>query len=341
MSLKEKIRRFTDLLALNQRARRTGLHIFLAFPPDEPIDHEKMITIAVSAMRKIGFHEQPYLVYLHFDAARSHMHIVTTNIRADGSKIHFWYKKHWLRQQVDRQLELEFGLSPFGAWQIAPQSGLPLAAPEKIQYGKRPTSHAIAQVLQHVLHQYHYRSFDQLNAILALYNLTAKRGLPGSRLDSFHGLLYQVTDSNGKGRGAPIRASAIPFKPTLSWLEQRFAGNQTLDPAILQRTRLALDTALRQMPIDASQFTNSLRRQQLALAPTFDKDRTLTALFFIDLSARIVLTPLDIGQQYDTHTLRQRLGFDPFPAPNLTRSPAERPALTPGIQQSRHREKHH
>ena len=46
-----------------------------------------MNTIADTYMRMIGFGQQPYLVYEHKDAGHQHIHIVTTNIRADGSKI--------------------------------------------------------------------------------------------------------------------------------------------------------------------------------------------------------------------------------------------------------------
>ena len=38
-------------------------------------------------MEKIGFGEQPYLTYQHFDAGHPHIHIVSVKVRADGSRI--------------------------------------------------------------------------------------------------------------------------------------------------------------------------------------------------------------------------------------------------------------
>jgi uncharacterized protein YijF (DUF1287 family) len=38
-------------------------------------------------MEKIGFGEQPYLIYKHEDAGHPHIHIVSTTIKADGSRI--------------------------------------------------------------------------------------------------------------------------------------------------------------------------------------------------------------------------------------------------------------
>jgi hypothetical protein len=44
------------------------------------LSKEKITEIAVEYMDKIGFGEQPYLVYQHFDSGHTHLHIVTTNI---------------------------------------------------------------------------------------------------------------------------------------------------------------------------------------------------------------------------------------------------------------------
>lgn len=38
-------------------------------------------------MERIGFGEQPYLVYKHNDAAHTHVHIATINIKPDGKRI--------------------------------------------------------------------------------------------------------------------------------------------------------------------------------------------------------------------------------------------------------------
>ena len=38
-------------------------------------------------MNKIGFVEQPFLVYKHEDAGHPHIHIVSTTIKGDGSRI--------------------------------------------------------------------------------------------------------------------------------------------------------------------------------------------------------------------------------------------------------------
>ena len=86
LNFHQKLIRFTDLIALNERAKKSNtLHISLNFGAGENIDKEKLIMIAKSYMEKIGFGKQPYLVYEHKDAGHQHIHIVTSNIEADGN----------------------------------------------------------------------------------------------------------------------------------------------------------------------------------------------------------------------------------------------------------------
>jgi type IV secretory pathway VirD2 relaxase len=83
----EKLNRFTTSLEKNNVARTNTMHISLNFDLKEKLDKDKLSEIASVYMDKIGFGDQPYLVYQHTDAAHPHVHIVTTNIRDDGSRI--------------------------------------------------------------------------------------------------------------------------------------------------------------------------------------------------------------------------------------------------------------
>ena len=61
----------------------------------DKLSKEKLKEIANEYMQKIGFGEQPYLLYQHHDAGHPHIHIVTTNIKADGKRIRhiqYWPK---------------------------------------------------------------------------------------------------------------------------------------------------------------------------------------------------------------------------------------------------------
>src|SRR6478736_9903888 len=73
----DKIGTFEKLNSLNERTRLKTMHISLNFDPSEKLDKETLQQIADIYMQKIGFANQPYLVYQHHDAGHPHIHIVS------------------------------------------------------------------------------------------------------------------------------------------------------------------------------------------------------------------------------------------------------------------------
>ena len=66
MKFHQKMERMQDLISLNERTKKTNtLHISLNFDPSEKHTKEKLSAIAQDYMQKIGFGNQPYLVYQH------------------------------------------------------------------------------------------------------------------------------------------------------------------------------------------------------------------------------------------------------------------------------------
>jgi hypothetical protein len=75
----------------NRRSKTNTLHVSLNFDKSEKLSADVLNSIACSYMEKIGFSEQPYLVYGHTDAAHPHVHIVTTLIQGNGKRIPIHY----------------------------------------------------------------------------------------------------------------------------------------------------------------------------------------------------------------------------------------------------------
>ncbi len=87
MNFFQKIAGFERLNTLNDRASAKTIHVSLNFDPSEKLGDEKLSEIAQIYMDKIGFGQQPYLVYKHSDAGHPHIHIVSSTIKQDGSRI--------------------------------------------------------------------------------------------------------------------------------------------------------------------------------------------------------------------------------------------------------------
>ena len=87
MTADEKVEFFLQRNLLRPSCKANTPHIVLGFHPSERLSKEKFAEIAQDFMERIGFGEQPFLVYYHTDTQSPHLHIVTTLIRADGSRI--------------------------------------------------------------------------------------------------------------------------------------------------------------------------------------------------------------------------------------------------------------
>src|ERR1035438_4637320 len=219
----DKIKTLEKLTSLNDRTKLNGVHITLNFDPSEKLSKETLRKIADDYMQKIGFGNQPYLVYQHNDSGHPHIHIVTTNIEHDGKRIKMQNIGRNQSEKARKEIEKDFKLVRAQREQLKQAYELKPVKAQKVWYGRSETKRAITNVLDVVLPNYKYASLPELNAVLKQYNIMADQGSENSRTYKNGGLVYRVLDEKGQKIGAPIKASDIYNKPTLRTLKERFA----------------------------------------------------------------------------------------------------------------------
>jgi len=226
MTFSQKLRRFEQLIQRKEKIKTNAVHISLNFPPEENPNTETLQKIAADYMKRISFGEQPYLVYRHDDANHSHIHIVTTSIRAKGKPINLHNLAKLKSEPARKALEQEYGLiQAESRKRINPFAPTPVN-PEAAVYGKAETKATISNIVREVTANYKFTSLEELNAILRQYNVTAYRGAVGSRQYVNRGLTYSMVDRDGYKIGIPIKASSIYTSPTLNNLEKKFERNK-------------------------------------------------------------------------------------------------------------------
>jgi len=87
MDLQQKRQRFQHLTELKPNVKTNAVHISLNFHSSEKLDTRKLQQIASDYMERIGFRDQPFLVYGRDDAAHQHVHITSTNITSEGNRL--------------------------------------------------------------------------------------------------------------------------------------------------------------------------------------------------------------------------------------------------------------
>ncbi|MBS4063055.1 MAG: relaxase/mobilization nuclease domain-containing protein, partial [Chitinophagaceae bacterium] len=206
MNFYQKILGFERLNSLNERATTKTLHVSLNFDPSEKLPENKLLQIASDYMQKIGFGEQPYLVYKHEDAGHPHIHIVSTTIKQDGSRINTHNIGRNQSEKARKEIEKSYGLVKAERQQQLLKPDIKKVEAERVIYGKDETKRSISNVVGAVFSSYKFCSLPEFNAALKQFNVNADRGKEEGRIYKNRGLVYRVLDGTGNKVGVPIKA---------------------------------------------------------------------------------------------------------------------------------------
>lgn len=308
LSFDQKLQRFEHLTSLNPKTKTNTLHITLNFDQSDQLSALRYGQVASAFMERIGFGDQPFLVYQHTDAAHPHLHVVTTNIQLDGQRIDTHNIGRTLALAARRELEAEFGLVKAEGRQYSEALGIKAVEPAKLEYGMAPTKRAISNVVMAVMRTYKYGSLAEFNAALKQFNVVADRGTEGSVMYQKGGLLYYMLDKDGEKVGVPIKASAIYGKPTLANLEKRFAQGKESKKAFKDKVRGRIEKVF----AGYEQITKATLLEELqarGLHTTFheSKDGQAYGVTFVDNQNKAVFKGSELGKDYTAKALTARL----------------------------------
>jgi hypothetical protein len=278
----------------------------LNFDAADKLDNEKLQRIAEVYMQKIGFGEQPWLVYRHHDAGHEHIHIVTTNIKADGKRIELHNLARNQSLKASLEIEKEFQLVQAMNKQRLGYELKPVNV-QKVQYGRSETKRAITNVLDYVLPHYKYTSLAELNAVLKQYNIVADTGSKDSRIYQHKGLVYRILNEKGEKIGIPVKASLIYNKPGLQFIESKFAANEFARQKHKQRVRNAVDLSLLKQPGQSlPELIKVLQKEQIQLVLRQNDQGIIYGITYVDHQTKSVFNGSDLGKLYSANILQQR-----------------------------------
>lgn len=306
MSTSMKLNRFLKQAALNDNVKRNSVHISLNFDPSENYSKDKLMEIANTYMKKIGFGEQPYLVYQHYDSGHPHIHITSIKVKADGSRIDMHNigrnQSETARKEIEKSFELVIAEGRRKNQNIEVQ---PIST-GKVRYGRIQSKKAILNVLAEVISSYKYASLAELNAVLKQYNILADRGHEDSRIFKAKGLVYRILDENGKPIGVPIKASDFYFKPTLKFLEAKFASNDKNEVSDIRRVKNAIDMAFLRAKISLSDLVQLLEKEGINTVFRKNAEGLLYGITYIDHITKCVFNGSALGKQYSAKAIQER-----------------------------------
>ena len=326
LNFHDKLNRFTELNERNRRTKTNTLHISLNFDLGEKLSVDQLTKIASTYMSKIGFGDQPYLVYEHKDAAHPHIHILTTIIQENGKRLPIHYLGENQSEKARREIELEFGLVQAESKKKNINEFIHPVDVQKAIYGKSETRRSILNIVRTVTRSYKYTSLPELNAALRQYNVTADRGTEHSKMFEKRGLLYSLIDEKGLRIGIPVKASAIPGKPTLAFLEKQFKLNEVLRQPHKDQLRKTIEQTLHAAHVVSKErFKSSLEKKNVDVVFRTNTEGRTYGVTFIDNRSRVIFNGSDLGKAFSAKAILERLSakedtIKPF-RPGYTRSP--------------------
>lgn len=310
MNFYQKLAGFERVNSLNERATTKTLHVSLNFDPSEKLTKNKLLQIASDYMGKIGFGEQPYLVYKHEDAGHPHIHIVSTTIKADGNRINTHNIGRNQSEKARKEIEKQYGLVRAERQQQLRNPGIKPVEAEKVIYGKSESKRSISNVVGAVFSQYKFCSLPEFNAALKQFNVVADRGKEEGRIYKNRGLVYRILDADGNKVGVPIKASSIGCNPILDNLEKKFAINETAKESLKPIVKTKLDDCLSQSPSSMKELMGYLKQKNIYTLLRQNAEGRLYGITFVDNQNKCVFNGSDLGKGYSAAALQSRLSTD-------------------------------
>ena len=213
---------FENYLLANRNTEKPVLHIALSPAPEDKLTDEQLAELAQNYMQKMGYSDQPYIVYKHGDTHNTHIHIVSVCVDEEGRKINDSFE-HRRSMTACRELEMEFGLRN-GADM---EERNPKAELKKVDASAGDIQHQIGNTLKAVLESYRFQSFGEYSALLSTLNIEAKQVRGEFKGEPYTGIIYSATDDSGKVVSPPFKSSRFG---------KRF-GSERLEKKMLSHTK--------------------------------------------------------------------------------------------------------
>ncbi len=300
----EDFRPYTDPPS---RMKEKVFHVSLNPHPDDRLDEARLCDIATYYMESMGYGMQPYIVYLHEDIDRRHLHIVSVRKRLDGSTVPY-YREHERSVAVTEEIERKWGLTPARA--VGEEKRFEEL--ERVVYPRGEVKRQIASVVRNLLDRYAFCSLSELNTLLKLFNvsLEAFRGEAAGR--SYAGIVYGALNDRGERVGKPVKASRIGRDVGYRTLQRRcaatarwlFLSREAMDPA-RQTIREAMMRAR-----SAEEFARMIRPHGLSVV--FNRSGQgagrIYGVTFIDHGQGVVIKGSRLDRDFSANRFQRRFG---------------------------------
>lgn len=237
----ELTRQFEQRAALNRGTGKKFIHISLNPNPDEQLSDELLATLAKDYMKQLGYASQPYLIYKHTDISRTHLHVVSCNIKANGSRVadsNLLRRSNEIRQELEDKYQLLKGKSQRA-------NSLAAKAPDRLDYSRSGARSQLRSICLKAIETLRFACLEDYSAYLKTLGVAVRRtdDAKGRPL----GLTYQPAGTDGALLGMALKASRLAPDGRLGLvaLEKTFLSHREAQKALLPEFKERLANGLK------------------------------------------------------------------------------------------------
>ena len=281
--------------------KKPVIHVSLNPSPKDILSEEQLIILAKEFMEKMGYGQQPYVVWQHKDIERQHLHIVSVRIDDQGNKIDHNYEA--IRaMKICREMEQKYGLHPVNESQaVALNNEI-----RELDYPKGNLKNQIKNIVRSLLEIYHMTSLSELNNLLNLYHISVYEVKGKVENKEFHGIVYSALDEKGQSIGTPVKSSKLGEQFGYKKLQKKFAESSK----IIKNQELNLST--KRCIIQAMQnittkenFARKLRDNNIEVIFRSNPGGRLFGITFIDHNTRTVYKGSSLGKAFSANVFHE------------------------------------
>ena len=314
MDVDASMESFRPYLEANCRTTNTVFHVSLNPSPEDKLTDEQLREIANEYMQKMGYGNQPYIVFKHKDIDREHLHVVSLRIDENGRKLSRDYEA---RRSMDilRSLEQKYGLHP----SVKGQEQTDREGLRKVNYPEGNVKQQVSSVVRSCLRNYKCSSYGELRTLLEQFNVSVEERTGTIDGRNYAGIVYGAMTEDGYGVGTPFKSSKIGKDVGYRALQKYYEKSkcQLKEEGALDRLRQCVRDAM--SPYNTrDEFRRLLKADNIDAIFRINPVGRIYGVTFIDHKAGIVANGSLLGKEFSANAFDEL-----YPAPKETRQVAE------------------
>ncbi len=305
---------FWPYLEANRRTTNTVFHASLNPSPEDRLTDEQLREIAREYMERMGYGDQPYIVFKHKDIDREHLHVVSLRVDMEGRKIRDSHERE-RSMAVLRVLEQKYGLHPAVKGQEqADKVGL-----HRVNYKEGNVKQQISSVVRTCLNRYKCSSYGEFRTLLEAFNISVEERTGTIDGRNYAGIVYGAMTDDGYGIGTPFKSNRIGkdvgYKALQKYYEK--SKGKLREAGTLDRLRQTVRDAMN--PHNTrEEFRRLLKADGIDAIFRINPVGRIYGVTFIDHNDGIVANGSVLGKKFSANVFNEL-----YPAPKEERQPEQ------------------